>query len=183
VGLGGRVEPAALARRAGTDESTAQGLLADAEQRQLVQSKREMYWLTVPGREELQRLLHEERTSFDSRQAAELYARFCAVNDVFKSFVTELQLSELAPASAIDRLREIDGSVSPIVTEAVQMAPRLSPFPIRFGEALNAVADGDGRYVSHPLVDSYHSIWFELHEELIHLAGLSRADEAAQGRA
>jgi pyruvate,orthophosphate dikinase len=33
------------------------------------------------------------------------------------------------------------------------------------------------------MIDSYHTVWFELHEDLIGLAGLSRADEAAAGRA
>ena len=42
---------------------------------------------------------------------------------------------------------------------------------------------GDGRYVASPRVDSYHGIWFELHEDLIQLAGRTRADEAAAGRA
>jgi hypothetical protein len=32
-------------------------------------------------------------------------------------------------------------------------------------------------------VDSYHSIWFELHEELIRLAGRTREDESSAGRA
>jgi pyruvate,orthophosphate dikinase len=32
-------------------------------------------------------------------------------------------------------------------------------------------------------VDSYHSAWFELHEDLILLAGRNRADEVAAGRA
>jgi pyruvate,orthophosphate dikinase len=32
-----------------------------------------------------------------------------------------------------------------------------------------------------PLKDSYHTVWFELHEELIILSGRSRADvEAAR---
>ena len=42
---------------------------------------------------------------------------------------------------------------------------------------------GDGRYVASPRVDSYHGIWFELHEDLIQLAGRNRADEVAAGRA
>ena len=42
---------------------------------------------------------------------------------------------------------------------------------------------GDGRYVASPRVDSYHGIWFELHEDLIQLAGRTREDEVAAGRA
>ena len=42
---------------------------------------------------------------------------------------------------------------------------------------------GDQRYVASPRVDSYHGVWFELHEDLIALAGRRRADEVAAGRA
>jgi hypothetical protein len=34
-----------------------------------------------------------------------------------------------------------------------------------------------------PRVDSYHSVWHELREDLIRLAGRRRADEAVTGRA
>ena len=34
-----------------------------------------------------------------------------------------------------------------------------------------------------PIKDSYHTLWFEMHEELIELCGRSRASEAAEGRA
>ena len=37
--------------------------------------------------------------------------------------------------------------------------------------------------MAHPLRDSYHTVWFELHEELIRLSGRNRASEAAAGRA
>jgi pyruvate,orthophosphate dikinase len=37
--------------------------------------------------------------------------------------------------------------------------------------------------VASPRVDSYHSIWFELHEDLILLSGRTRAEEVAAGRA
>ena len=37
--------------------------------------------------------------------------------------------------------------------------------------------------MASPSVDSYHGVWFELHETLILLAGRNRADEAAAGRA
>ena len=43
--------------------------------------------------------------------------------------------------------------------------------------------EGDRRYVASPRVDSYHGVWFELHEDLILLAGRNRADEVAAGRA
>ncbi len=49
--------------------------------------------------------------------------------------------------------------------------------------ALERAGAGDGKYVASPRVDSFHGAWFELHEDLIILAGRTRADETAAGRA
>ena len=38
-------------------------------------------------------------------------------------------------------------------------------------------------YIASPRVDSYHGVWFELHEDLIRLAGKTREEEVAAGRA
>ena len=60
---------------------------------------------------------------------------------------------------------------------------RLADYRARLDRALEGAQAGDGRYVASPRVDSYHGIWFELHEDLIGLAGRTRADEVAAGRA
>ncbi|MGH9884827.1 MAG: MarR family transcriptional regulator, partial [bacterium] len=61
--------------------------------------------------------------------------------------------------------------------------PRLRGYAIRLERAAEAAMAGDGRYVCSPRVDSYHSAWFELHEDLILHAGRTRQDEVAAGRA
>jgi hypothetical protein len=53
---------------------------------------------------------------------------------------------------------------------------------VRFADALEAVRGGDNTMFGRPLGDSYHTVWFELHEELIALSGRTRAEEAAAGR-
>jgi pyruvate,orthophosphate dikinase len=60
---------------------------------------------------------------------------------------------------------------------------RFPTYLARFERAMAAVLDGDTRFVASPRVDSYHSVWFELHEDLIRLAGRTREDEVAAGRA
>ena len=47
--------------------------------------------------------------------------------------------------------------------------------------ALQLANDGDQRYVSSPRVDSYHTVWFELHEDLIRLSGHDRSEEQSPG--
>ena len=61
--------------------------------------------------------------------------------------------------------------------------PQLAVYRRRLERAVAAAQGGDQRFVASPRVDSYHGVWFELHEELILLAGRNRADEVAAGRA
>ena len=68
--------------------------------------------------------------------------------------------------------------------DAQEAAPaRLTAYRERLVRANEAAQAGDQRYVASPRVDSYHGVWFELHEDLIQLAGRNRADEVAAGRA
>jgi pyruvate,orthophosphate dikinase len=60
---------------------------------------------------------------------------------------------------------------------------RLESYVSRFRRAAGLVAEGDHQYIASPRLDSYHNIWFELHEDLIRLAGRTREDEVAEGRA
>jgi pyruvate, orthophosphate dikinase len=61
--------------------------------------------------------------------------------------------------------------------------PRLAAYRARLDRAFEMAQGGDQRFVASPRVDSYHSVWFELHEDLIRLSGRRRSDEAAAGRA
>jgi pyruvate,orthophosphate dikinase len=60
---------------------------------------------------------------------------------------------------------------------------RLALYVARLARAADQVAGGDTMYLASPRVDSFHSIWFELHEDLILLAGRTREEEVAAGRA
>ena len=60
---------------------------------------------------------------------------------------------------------------------------RLRGYRERLGRAVERATAGDGKYVASPRVDSYHGAWFELHEDLIRLAGRTRAEEVEAGRA
>jgi pyruvate,orthophosphate dikinase len=85
---------------------------------------------------------------------------------------------------------EVLAQLATLNDDTVEWLSSLSPAPERlqvYGErltrALHLAHGGDERFVASPRVDSYHSVWFELHEDLIRLAGRSRAEETAAGRA
>ncbi|WP_229719137.1 hypothetical protein [Nocardia jinanensis] len=150
--------------------------------------------LTPPGRAELDRLLAAERATVDQEALKGVYHEaFDALNTTFKQLVTDWQLidgtrpndhSDTAyDAAIVFRLGELHQQLVPLLDRLVGFASRLSGYRERFGAALCKVRAGDHSWLARPMVDSYHTVWFELHEELIGLSGLSRAQEAAAGRA
>ncbi|MGK8506490.1 hypothetical protein ACRS5S_00005 [Nocardia asiatica] len=85
--------------------------------------------------------------------------------------------------AVLARLSELHRAAQPLLRRIGEVAPRLARYPARFTQAIERIAAGDHAWVARPVLDSYHTVWFELHEDLIGLCGLSRADEAAAGRA
>lgn len=149
--------------------------------------------LTANGRARLEALLAAERAEVDRETLTKLYADFDEINTAFKQLVTDWQLIDGTrpndhsdadyDAGIVKRLAALHERFTPLLNQVVQLAPRLTPYPGRFAVALEKVQSGERKWFALPLIDSYHTVWFELHEELIGLAGLSRAEEAAAGRA
>ncbi len=44
--------------------------------------------------------------------------------------------------------------------------------------ALARVRTGDSQWFTSPAVESYHTVWFELHEDLLQTLGINRSDES-----
>lgn len=191
VRLKGRVSLADLAATlgegtddvAGTVERlTKSGLLIDGKALRV----------SPDGRVRLDELLVAERKQIDTAALAAAYADFRAVNAEFKALVTDWQLKDGRPnthddtaydAAVLARLDDVHQRVTPIVTAAAAQLPRLSRYSAKLQAALDNVRGGDTAWLSRPLIDSYHTVWFELHEELIVAAGLTRESEAKSGDA
>lgn len=115
---------------------------------------------------------------------------FHDANDAFKALVTDWQMREVNgeqvlndhsdpayDASVIGRLRpEVHVTIVPIIEAIAKPEPRLIRYRNRLDEALNALEAGDSEMFAHPLKNSYHTVWFELHEELIRLSGRTRTE-------
>ena len=121
---------------------------------------------------------------------------FLALDHRMKETVTAWQMRDVAGAQAIndhsdagydaavlDGLAALHADASAWLRPLAPSLPRLAAYLERLERAAVAARSGDGRFVASPRVDSYHGVWFELHEDLILLAGRSRADEVAAGRA
>ena len=78
-------------------------------------------------------------------------------------------------------LEDLDALVAQTVAWLSPLADALRPYAAyraRLDKAMQLVRDGDTRFIASPRVDSVHSVWFELHEDLIRLAGRRREDVA-----
>jgi DNA-binding MarR family transcriptional regulator len=191
VRLKGRVSLADLAATLGEDTDdlaaivdrlTESGLLVDGKALRV----------SPDGRARLDELLATEREHVDAAALAAAYADFRAVNAEFKALVTDWQLKAGQPnthedadydAAVLARLDGVHQRVMPIVAAAAAQLPRLSRYSVKLQAALANVRAGETAWLSRPLIDSYHTVWFELHEELIVAAGLTRHSEAKSGDA
>ena len=136
--------------------------------------------LTPDGHTWLDEQLATERAGIDHTAIAAQYERFLPLNQDFKVLVTGWQMTErddAALASVITDLGSLHGSFAPLVAESIDLASRLAPYAARFERALVGLADGDASMLASPLKDSYHTVWFEYHEELIHLVDRTRLEE------
>jgi pyruvate,orthophosphate dikinase len=122
---------------------------------------------------------------------------FNAVNLRFKEIVTSWQMRDVDGETVMNDHEdaaydatvlatlgdEVHTEIVTIVESLSEQVPRLGGYLRRLEDALAAVSSGDQEMMAHPLRESYHTVWFELHEEIIRLSGRNRADETAAGRA
>jgi len=148
--------------------------------------------LSPEGRTRLNELLAAEREGVDQAAIAAVYDRFRDVNADFKALVADWQLKNGEPnphdddeydAAVLARLADVHARVLPINTEVANDIPRLARYSDKLESALAKVTAGETTWLARPIVDSYHTVWFELHEELILAAGLTRESEAQAGHA
>jgi hypothetical protein len=160
------------------DGLIASGLLLDGP----------MVRLSPEGRARLGELLATERSSVDVAAVAGVYGEFRSLNREFKALVTDWQLKNGQPnahddasydTAVLARLDEVHRRVVPLVDTVAAELPRLGAYAEKLGAALDRIHAGETMWLSRPLIDSYHTVWFELHEELILAAGLTREAEDA----
>ncbi len=142
------------------------------------------YRLTDTGKIRARMDLDAERASWPG--AGEALDEFVGYDKQVKDVVTAWQMrgetindhSDAAyDAGVLDRLTALHREIGE------WLPARFARYAQRLDRAAAAVGAGDTKFIASPRVDSYHSAWFELHEELILLAGRTRADEVAAGRA
>lgn len=145
--------------------------------------------LTTTGREQGERLLARELDASGGRAAVtDAYRRFAALNGELLAVCTAWQLRDDVVNDHTDvaydrqvvlRLVALHDLVRPVVVDLRQVLSRFAGYSNRLRTAVERVAAGESEWFTKPVIDSYHSVWFELHEDLLATLGLERARETA----
>ena len=117
------------------------------------------------------------------------YEAFERINDDLKQLMTDWQTVTVAGKTVpndhsdpdyderiITRLGKLHDRAERVLGRLAQKVPRVDYYSGQLLSALDQAEDGDVRWVSDVTINSYHSVWFELHEDLLRVTGLARRE-------
>ncbi len=205
IRLSGLISSAAIADAGGLAESSVATVLAGAGERGLVVERtgdRPGWVLTAEGRRVGEKLLqHQLDCDADvgdvpvgGRRSMVLsaYEQFIPLNAEILDLCTRWQVLRHQPLllndhsdpdydrEIIRQLEAIHERVDPVCRMLGEAHPRFAPYQARLDYALDNVVRGQIAWLTKPTVDSYHTIWFELHDDFLATLGLDRAVEHAR---
>jgi hypothetical protein len=150
-------------------------------------------WALKPaGRSENERLLREELDGAGLRDLVQRsYDQFLTLNGTMLAVCTRWQVKDqdaqqlndhsdpAYDAAVLAELAELDAGVQPICAELAGAFDRFAVYAPRFDLALEKLRAGELEWFTKPVMESYHTVWFELHEDLLATLGIDRASEKA----
>ena len=185
-------EPPAIGAAVGLDAATVEEHLAKLQVEDLVLRRegRLAGWaLTPAGRVEQQQLAAADAAAAGATEVVrDAYERFLSVNAGLLAVCTDWQVRGDTPndhsdaaydATVLDRLDEIHEAVVPVLADLSAALARYSPYAPRFAAAVANLRRGELEWFTKPLIDSFHTIWFELHEDLLSTLGIERSQEGS----
>jgi pyruvate,orthophosphate dikinase len=195
IAIKGFAQPGAIAEAVLAAPADVEPILDRLATDGLIASSAGALKLTQAGTARAAEFLAADRTAWGAQAAAAALDAFLELDHEVKDTVTAWQLRDAKAqvlndhtdpdydAAVLDRLGTVDAHAQAWFTSAGAGPRRLGDYRERLSMALARARAGDGRFVASPRVDSYHGIWFELHEDLIGLAGRTREAEVEAGRA
>ena len=117
------------------------------------------------------------------------YEEFERLNSTLKQLITEWQTIDVRGQRVpndhsnkdyddkiIDRLGDLHERAELALDRLASALPRFSIYRDKLGAALEKAEDGEIAWVSDAKIESYHTLWFELHEDLLRLMRREREE-------
>lgn len=177
----GGTPPARLQEILDIDGEPLRQLAEKGLERGLVQAS-DVLSLTAAGTEIARR--HARGTPKEASALLALYeAEFLHLNARVKRICADWQLGGQVTRTSrvIGALRQANNEAQSMLRHMALSYRRAGAYGRRLDTALARVRCGEHDFVAHPAVDSFHSVWFELHQELLHTLDRDRATERETG--
>ena len=154
----------------------AESCLQSATDRELVRALGGYIVLTDSGRRAVLDYYNAEYAGLRAEpEFLEWHERFEGYNARFLSLMSSWQTeSDEAQERTYSRLVRVVERHADALEDAARWVPRYRHYAARFRRSLDHVDAGRTDYVSSPVVDSLHNIWFEFHEDLLAVLGRPR---------
>lgn len=148
-------------------------------------------WALTPiGRKQHEALMAEELDGGVREVIEAAYQGFLSINpDLLgactawqrRDDMTDPALNDHSDAgydrAVVERLVTIHRRARPVLDDLGAALHRYRAYGPRLQQALDRVVAGDADWFTRPLIDSYHSVWFELHQDLLDTLGIERGTE------
>jgi len=182
--------PAAVADVLGADEADVSTALDAAVAGGHALGAKGMFMVTPAGRAWLDERYPEAFAGFRADpEATAAYERFERVNRELLVLFTDWQMVPAAGGripndhsdadydhGIVDRLGDLHERALKNLGRFAELEARLAEYSRRLEAAYDKVLAGDTDFVSGARVDSYHTVWFELHEDLLRMLGREREE-------
>ena len=147
--------------------------------------------LTTAGHRNGELLLSRELDASGARSAVEsAYERFLGLNVELLAVCTDWQVvgspgepavndhtDPLHDAAVLHRLDHLHAAALPVTEDLRTALGRFAGYRSRLVAAHARVQAGEHDWITRPTIDSYHTVWFELHEDLLATLGRERSRE------
>jgi hypothetical protein len=183
--------PAAVAAVVGADEAEVETALEAAVAAGRAAGAKGTFMVAPAGREWLDSQYPDAFAAFRADPAAtETYERFERINRELLSLFTDWQMVPAAGGERIpndhsdadydtgivDRLGAQHERAERVLDQFAALESRLALYKERLDSAYDKALAGEHEWVSGARIDSYHTVWFELHEDLLRMLGREREE-------
>jgi hypothetical protein len=183
--------PGAVADVLGAEEGEVASALDAAVAEGRAIGAKGTFMVTPAGRDWLVERYPEAYGGFRADpEATAAYERFEKINRELLGLFTDWQMMPSAGGSrvpndhsdadydhdVIDRLGRQHERADKVLGRFAELEPRLAVYARRLDDAYDKVLAGEHDWVSGARIDSYHTVWFELHEDLLRMLGREREE-------
>jgi hypothetical protein len=181
----------AVAAVLGADQAAVATALDEAVAAGRAAGAKGTFMVSPAGREWLDQRYPEVFAEFRADpEASAAYERFEKINRELLALFTDWQMvpaagGERVPndhsdadydAGVIDRLGAQHERAEKVLDRFAALEQRLGIYKQRLDDAYDKVLAGEHDWVSGARIDSYHTVWFELHEDLLRMLGREREE-------